>query len=303
MRTSLTFGKFAGIPLKIHLNWFIVAALVTWSLAAGYFPHEYPGWTATTYWMVGLVTAFLFFFSVLLHEIGHSLIALREGVPVRSITLFIFGGVAHISHEPENPASEFRIVVAGPLTSLVLASVFFALAWSRVFGQQFGAAATYLSQINLILAVFNLIPGFPLDGGRILRSILWKFLADFTRATRWATNTGLGIAMLFVLVGLFLIARGNYLGGLWVAFIGWYLSTVTREGYRHNGTEPYQDGGLELVEHSNPLPQPGDQRLIPAYFYSNRMAFVPVTIIVRQNERLPFRRRRKTSLGCKETVL
>src|SRR5512134_1491453 len=127
MRKSITFGQCWGIPLQIHINWFLIAALVTWSLAVGYFPQQHPGWTSEAYWMVGISTSFLFFISVLSHELGHALVALREGVPVKSITLFIFGGVAHIAHEPETAGSEFRIVAAGPLVSSALALFFYFL--------------------------------------------------------------------------------------------------------------------------------------------------------------------------------
>lgn len=232
MQSSLTFGKVAGIPLKVHVNWFLIAALVTWSLASGYFPQQYPGWDTPTYWLVGSLTALLFFFSVLLHEMGHSLVAIRENVPVKSITLFILGGVAHISHEPTTPRAEFRIVIAGPLASFFLAGLFKLVSLITFLSPQVTGAALYLSQINTILAIFNLIPGFPLDGGRILRAILWKLRADFTLATRWACNTGLGIALIFVAGGVFLIFLGNFVSGLWVAFIGWYLSTAAQESYR-----------------------------------------------------------------------
>lgn len=234
---TFTFGSVAGIPLKVHLNWFLTVGLVTWSLAAGYFPQEYPGWGPRLYWAISLVTAFLFFFSVLLHELGHAMVAVREKVPVKSITLFIFGGVAHIANEPETPGAEFRIVAAGPLTSLFLAGLFHVISLVRGLGPQVNGAAVYLSWINLILAVFNLIPGFPLDGGRILRSILWKLSSNFQKATRWASHLGLGIAISFILLGVGIMVIGQFLSGLWVAFIGWYLSTAVQEGYRQAADE------------------------------------------------------------------
>lgn len=232
MRTSLTFAKVSGVPLKIHLNWFLTASLVTWSLAAGYFPNKNPGWETDAYWLVGSITSLLFFGSVLFHELGHSMVALREGVPVKSITLFIFGGVAHIAKEPPTAGSEFRIVVAGPLTSLFLAVTFSLIGWAGIFGPEISAAAVYLGQMNVILAAFNMLPGFPLDGGRVLRAALWKWLDDFRRATRWATNAGIGVALLFVGLGILLMVWGDLFSGGWVAFIGWYLGTAAREGYR-----------------------------------------------------------------------
>lgn len=232
MRFSLTIGKISNIPLKIHYNWFIVAGLVTWSLAKGYFPHEYPGWATHTYWIAGLITATLFFFSVLVHELGHSLVAQNESVPVKSITLFILGGVAHIANEPETARSEFRIVVAGPFSSLLMASVFILFASPVFFRPEISGPALYLSHINIILAVFNLIPGFPLDGGRLLRATIWQWNDDFIRATRWAIYTGIGIALLFIAGGLLLLLRGNYLNGVWIAFIGWYLASAGQLSYR-----------------------------------------------------------------------
>jgi Zn-dependent protease len=246
MRKSITFGQFYGIPLQVHINWFLIAALVTWSLAVGYFPQEHPGWDLSAYWIVGIATSILFFGSVLFHELGHARIALREGVPVNSITLFIFGGIAHIAHEPETAGSEFRIVIAGPLSSFSLAVVFQFLGRALTSSSELSSAALYLSQINLLLAVFNLLPGFPLDGGRILRSIFWKWNKDFIQATLWAARAGLGIAMLFVLFGIVLMLSGNFFNGLWVAFIGWYLSTASWTSYRQTIAEQAEgDRGLE----------------------------------------------------------
>jgi Zn-dependent protease len=250
--TSFTFGRLAGIPLRVHINWFLTAFLVSWSLAAGYFPQGYPGWQQVAYWLTGITTAMLFFASVLLHELGHARVALHEKVPVENITLFIFGGVAHIAYEPKTPGSEFRIVVAGPLTSLLLAAIFFGLSRLLLPYQALSAACFYLGSINLILAFFNLIPGFPLDGGRLLRSLIWKLLKDFNRATRWATNVGFVIAFLFVLAGAAFAARGNWIGGLWVAFIGGYLGVVAR-GAR---LQIEEDTQLKVERPRNvPLPQ------------------------------------------------
>jgi Zn-dependent protease len=232
MRRSLTLGHIAGVPIRIHINWFLIAALVTWSLASGYYPQVYPTWGEYTYWVVGLVTAGLFFVSVLLHELAHAIVALREGIPVKSITLFILGGVAHIGHEPETAGSEFKIVAAGPGISLLLAGTFYLLYLVTGFFPIGSAVALYLFQINIILAVFNLIPGFPLDGGRILRSLIWKLTRDFFRATRFARSSGLFIAFLFILAAAAFSLKGNYFSGLWIGFIGLYLGNAAQESYR-----------------------------------------------------------------------
>jgi Zn-dependent protease len=258
MRTSSTFGYVAGIPLKVHFNWIFIATVVVWSLAAGYFPQEYPGWDPIAYWTIGTLTALLFFASVLAHEIAHALIALQEGVPVNSITLFILGGVAHIAHEPESAGSEFRIVAAGPLISLIFAAFFYGCYLVVYPHPELSAASMYLSQINAILAVFNLIPGFPLDGGRILRATIWKLTGDFYRATRLGRISGLVFAFLFALAGLTLIVNANYFGGLWLAFIGWYLGNAAQDSYRQ--AMSFEPGGRDrerepLEEITRPLPR------------------------------------------------
>lgn len=226
MRASLTFGRIFGIPIGVHSSWFLVAALITWSLAGGYFPQEYPGWPTATYWLIGVITAVLFFASVLIHELGHSVLALREGVPVRSITLFIFGGVAQIEREPPTASAEFRIAIAGPITSLLLAGIFGLLGQTTAASPVSAAPAVYLGRINLMLALFNLIPGFPLDGGRVLRAMLWQYGGSFRQATRWATRVSHGVALLFILFGVGEMLRGSFLNGLWIAFIGWFLNNA-----------------------------------------------------------------------------
>ncbi len=232
MRASITLGRIFGIPIGVHSSWFLVAALITWSLAIGYFPQEYPGWAAGTYWSIAAVTSLLFFASVLIHELGHSLVALREGVPVRGITLFIFGGVAQIGREPPTAGAEFRIAIAGPLTSLGLAAIFGLLGLTAAVNPVSAAPAVYLGRINLLLALFNMIPGFPLDGGRVLRAILWGLGGSFREATRWASLIGQGVAFVFILVGVWQIFFGNFLNGLWIAFIGWFLNSAAESSYQ-----------------------------------------------------------------------
>jgi Zn-dependent protease/CBS domain-containing protein len=232
MRGSITLAKILGIPIRLHSSWFLVAALVTWSLAGGYFPQEYPGWTAATYWLVGAATAVLFFASVLLHELGHSVLALREKVPVRSITLFIFGGVAQIGREPPTAGAEFRIAVAGPLTSLALAGLAGSLRSAIPADAVLAAPIAYIARINLMLALFNLIPGFPLDGGRLLRALLWGLGGSFRTATRWASWAGRGVAFLFILIGVGQMFLGGFLNGLWTAFIGWFLNNAAESSYQ-----------------------------------------------------------------------
>jgi Zn-dependent protease len=231
MRAPLTFGRVFGIPIGAHSSWLVVFVLVIWSLATGYFPSEYPGWSSAAYWLVGLLTGLIFFASVLAHELGHAVVALREGVPVRGITLFIFGGVAQIGREPPTAGAEFRIAIAGPLVSLLLGLTLSAL--GRFGGEtMWGASAVYLGRINLILFGFNLIPGFPLDGGRVLRAALWALGGSFRSATRMASLAGQGVAFLFILGGVFQMFSGQLFNGLWIAFIGWFLQSAAAQSWQ-----------------------------------------------------------------------
>ncbi len=232
MRGSLSLGRILGIPIRLHASWFLIAALITWSLAAGYFPQTNPGWNSLTYLIVGAVASLLFFASVLLHELGHSVLALREGVPVKSITLFIFGGVAQIGREPPTAGAEFRIAIAGPLTSLGLAAIFGGLGAVLTEYAVVAAPLAYLGRINLLLAAFNMIPGFPLDGGRVLRAALWQFGGGYQNATRWAARTGQVIAFGFIGLGVVQFFLGGTTNGLWLAFIGWYLNNAARASYQ-----------------------------------------------------------------------
>jgi Zn-dependent protease len=224
-------GKVFGIPIGVNYTWFIVFALVTLSLATAYFPSRYPDWAAMGYWSVGLLTSLLFFASVLIHELAHSVVALAWGIPVKSITLFIFGGVASIGREPDRPLAEFLIAIAGPISSLLLALAFGAL-W---LGGEFlglaplAALGLYLGGINLSLAVFNMVPGFPLDGGRVFRSLVWAWTGNLNRATRWAATTGRIVAVLMIIGGGILFLTGNWSTGLWLAFIGWFLDNAASQ--------------------------------------------------------------------------
>ncbi len=233
MEASLRLGRLFGIPLELSYTWFFVFAMVTLSLAMYYFPTHYPLWSPATYWLVGLATSVLFFASVVAHELAHSLVARASGIPVRSITLFIFGGVASIAREARKPADELVMALVGPLMSVALAALFGAL-WllTRGISQPLAALARYLGWINLSLALFNLIPGFPLDGGRVLRSIVWGLTGNLRWATRLASLVGQGVAALFIIVGLGMSVAGRWADGLWLIFIGWFLENAAVRSYR-----------------------------------------------------------------------
>jgi Zn-dependent protease len=223
---TISLGRIFNIPIGLDYSWFLIFILLTWSLASSYYPAEFKNWTAVQYWVIGAATALLLFVSVLLHELGHSVIALRYKIPVRSITLFIFGGVAQIAAEPPNAAAEFWIAIAGPIVSFALAGLF-GLAQSVVTSlSPLLALMKYLAYINASLGLFNLIPGFPLDGGRVFRAVIWGISRNFRRATLVAATTGRIFAFFFILFGVWQMFSGNFAGGLWIAFIGWFLDSA-----------------------------------------------------------------------------
>jgi Zn-dependent protease/CBS domain-containing protein len=225
-RNTIPVGRILGIPVGLDYSWFLIFALLTWTLAASYYPAEFRNWPAAEYWIVGAVTAILMFVSVLLHELGHSVVAMRYKIPVRNITLFIFGGIAQIASEPPSATAEFWIAIAGPVVSFALA-VFFGLLQPVVGAlAPLLALAKYLAYINGTLALFNLIPGFPLDGGRVFRAIVWAITRSLRRATLVAASVGRFIAFLFILLGVWQMFTGNFGSGLWIAFIGWFLESA-----------------------------------------------------------------------------
>jgi len=225
-KSAIPLGRIFNIPIGLDYSWFLIFALLTWSLATSYFPAEFKSWPVFQYWAIGAITAGMLFVSVLLHELGHSVIALRYKVPVKSITLFIFGGVAQIGSEPPTAAAEFWIAIAGPIVSFLLAGLFGLLRLVTAGFSPLLAIAQYLMLLNGSLALFNLIPGFPLDGGRVLRAILWGTSRNFKKATRISATIGRVIAFGFILFGVFQIFTGNLGSGLWIAFIGWFLDSA-----------------------------------------------------------------------------
>jgi Zn-dependent protease/CBS domain-containing protein len=226
--------KIVGIELWVDYSWLIIFSLVLWSLAAGYFPHEYPGLGVRAYWIMGAVSAILLFVCVLLHELSHSYVAQKFGIAVPKITLFIFGGVAQISEEPRSAKTEFNIAVVGPISSFVLAVIFWILAKSDFASadKRLLAIFNYLAFINIALAVFNMIPGFPLDGGRILRAYLWNRWQDVRKATYTVSQIGSGFGIGLILLGLISVFFGNLIGGIWFIFIGIFLNQVAKSGYQ-----------------------------------------------------------------------
>lgn len=225
-RNAVSLGRVLGIPIGLDYSWFLVFALLTWTLAVSYYPAEFKHWSTAQYWIIGAVTALLLFVSVLLHELGHSVVAIRYKIPVRSITLFIFGGVAQIGAEPPRAAAEFWIAIAGPAVSFALAAFFSLLQPIFTAAAPLLALAKYLALINGSLGLFNLIPGFPLDGGRVFRALVWGITHSLRQATLIAANVGRLIAFLFILAGVWRVFTGDFGNGLWIAFIGWFLESA-----------------------------------------------------------------------------
>jgi Zn-dependent protease/predicted transcriptional regulator len=259
LRGGIPIGRVFGIALRLNYSWFIVFGLVTWALTTDYFPATFPGWSLTSRIVAGIITSLLFFCSVMAHELMHSVVAQSTGIKVDSITLFIFGGVSQMTEEPKKPNDELRIALAGPLTSLVIGAIFWAIwYWSKDVSQLLTAIAFWLGMINLFLAGFNLIPGFPLDGGRVLRSILWMRSQNLRRSTRTASNIGRGVGYLFIFGGIFFIFRGLWFNGLWLAFIGWFLENAAVGSYRQVALQEILQGHVarEIMTRDCPVVPP-----------------------------------------------
>ena len=282
MESSFTVARIRGIPIGVHYTWAIAVVMITWSLAAGYFPQEYPGWLPRDYWFVGAAAALLLFISVLFHELCHSFVAQARGLAVKSITLFIFGGVSNIAQESEDPRDEFLIAVVGPLSSLALAGLF----WLGVLAipndtSPLGALLFYLTTVNLMLAIFNILPGFPLDGGRVLRAILWGSTGSMVRGTTVATVVGQVMAFLFIGYGIWQIfIERDFLSGVWIGFIGWFLNSAAeatrrqvqvQEGFRGITVESVMTPDPPVVSPALPV-----RALVDEYVLRRGLRALPV---------------------------
>ena len=283
MRKGFDLFSIGGIRISLHYSWFVVLGLVVWSLAVKVFPQAYPGFGKTTIWLVSVAAALLLFISVLLHELSHSFVANRMGLGIHGITLFIFGGIAHLGKEPDDPNVELKVAIAGPACSLVLAVVFFAvyLALLTEYGRTpIVAVLEYLWYTNAALVAFNLVPGFPLDGGRILRAILWKRNKDIRRATRIASLFGRGFAILLILGGLLEIFLRGDLSGIWYVLIGMFLQQAAEGSYQQvlvrnalSGVRVRQTMTTDVVYVS---PQLTLVELVESFFFKYRFNSFPV---------------------------
>jgi Zn-dependent protease/CBS domain-containing protein len=286
MNKSIRVITILGIPIEINYSWFIIFFLVTWTLAASVFPNAYnmQGLPIITYWVAAIVASFFFFASLLLHELSHSFIAMKNDLPIQGITLFVFGGVAHISKEPQTPAVEFKMAVAGPLCSLSLSFIFSFLA---LLFQGIGLPAAiivitqYLAGINLMVCVFNLVPGFPLDGGRILRSAIWSITGDLKRATLIASSFGKLFAYFLMGFGILLFAMyREIISGIWLILIGFFLQEAASASYQQvsfkkilNGVKVRDIMTANVVTVSKHLTLTS---LVDDYFFRYRVTSFPV---------------------------
>jgi len=233
---SKTLFTVFGFSVKADPSWLILAVLVLWTLAEGLFPSQYEGYRSSTYWAMAALGMIGLFGSIILHELGHSLVARRFGLPIKDITLFVFGGVADMEDEPPNAKVELAVALAGPVTSMALAALFFAVARllpPAVAPPPVAGVLVYLVWINAILAVFNLIPAFPLDGGRVLRALLWSWRSDVRQATQISSKVGSGVGWVLILLGAFVFLNGHIIPGLWWFFIGMFMRTASQMSYRH----------------------------------------------------------------------
>lgn len=280
---NITLFKLFGFEVKIDLSWIVIAVLVTWSLSMGYFPFVYPRLSPVAYWLMGIAGALGLFLSVIAHEFSHSLVAKSFGMPMKGITLFIFGGVAELGEEPPTPRAEFLMAIVGPVTSMVLAALFWgigSIVSSLGWPQPIGVVFKYLAIINGLLAAFNLLPAFPLDGGRVLRSILWQAKGNLTWATRIASSIGSLFGLLMIGFGFWRMFYGHLFGGMWMALIGIFLQSAAKSSYQQLITREVLRGEpVRRFMKSNPVtvdPSISIEKLIQDYFYHYHYKMFPV---------------------------
>jgi Zn-dependent protease/predicted transcriptional regulator len=276
--------RLLGFEIRFDLTWLILVALIIWTLSAGYFPATYADLSRATYFWMAVLGAIGVIASIVVHELAHSVVARRFGIEIHGITLFAFGGAAEMVSEPPTPKAEFWMAAAGPITSLAIAALFWLIAivlQAAGTPEPFIAVLAYLSGINIILAIFNLVPGFPLDGGRMLRAILWWWKRDLHWATRVAAAVGGGFGLGLVLLGLLNVLSGNLVGGLWMFLIGLFLRAAASSSYQALVTREALSGipasQLMTRQPVTVLPDTRITDLIEEYFLGRYLKFVPVT--------------------------
>jgi len=262
---SIRLGRVFGIPIEINVSWFLIFLLVAVTLTTGYFPQQLEGRSAVTYILMGSVTTVAFFASVLLHEFAHSLVAKAGGLKIARVTLFIFGGISQMEDEPQSPGLEFVMAFAGPGTSLLLAALLYLVAeilYAADAAASIVVVLDYLVVINLSVGIFNLLPGFPLDGGRILRAALWWFTGDQLKATRWASRMGQVIGMTLVAIAVLGVLLYQSFDLIWFAVMGWFISGLATTAYQQQVVRSkLADVQVASIMSSPPVSVPADTTL------------------------------------------
>jgi Zn-dependent protease len=280
---SISLFKLFGFEVKIDLSWIVIAVLITWSLAKGVFPYYYKGLSTTTYWWMGIFGALGLFSSIVFHELCHSLVARKFNLAMKGITLFIFGGVAEMEEEPPGPTAEFFMAIAGPLSSILIGIVFYGI---RFIGQAGDwpklaiGVLGYLSYLNFLLAGFNLVPAFPLDGGRVFRSILWGWKNNLKWATRIASHIGSGFGLLLIFFGVLYIIRGAFISGIWWFLIGLFLRNASEMSYsRLLMSKALEGEQVKRFMKTDPITAPPSitiERFVDEYLYKHHFKMFPV---------------------------
>jgi Zn-dependent protease/predicted transcriptional regulator len=275
--------KLAGFQVGLDWSWLVIAVLITWTLSSGVFPYYYPDLTPAAYWSMGVIAALGLFASIVLHELGHATVARRYGLPIRRITLFIFGGVAEMEAEPERPAAEFWVAIAGPIVSFLVGLVFWLLLQAAAgagAGVPVVGVLAYLASINVILAVFNLVPAFPLDGGRILRAALWHWKGSLRWATRISSAIGGGFGILLIVLGVYRVLIGDFVGGMWWFLIGLFVRFAAQASYQQVlMREALRGVPVRRIMSADPVTVPSGitiAQLIDDYIYRHHHDMFPV---------------------------
>ncbi|MFP4317148.1 MAG: site-2 protease family protein [Desulfovibrionales bacterium] len=282
-KNNITLFSILGFKIRINISWIIIAVLITWSLSTGFFPYYYEGLSTTQYWIMGVIGAIGLFASILFHELWHSIIARHYGLPISGITLFLFGGVSEMVEEPKTPKIEFLMAVAGPLSSLVLGFALYGIAQGA---ETIGISPLvtgiigYLAIINWIFAVFNMLPAFPLDGGRVLRSALWHYKGDLRWATNIASKAGSFFGILLMIFGLVNLFTGNPIGGMWYFIIGLFLKSAAQMSYQQVMIKQNLKGEtVSSLMRTDPItvsPDISVKELVEKYIYRHHFKMYPV---------------------------
>jgi len=281
VEASWKLGRIRGIEIGVHYTWIFIFALLSYSLAVDYFPSLYGNWSTGQYWTISIIASLLLFASVVAHELGHSFVAIARGIPVKSITLFIFGGVASLSQDTEDARTEFQVAIAGPAVSFVIAAVSLGLSYlMRDVNSQLEGIFFYLAMANGLLVAFNLIPGFPLDGGRVFRSIVWGITHSMERATNIAGTVGVIIGYLFIVLGIFVMFSGVLISGIWFVAIGWFLQNAAQQSMQQlRMDQTFHDVSIAMLMQVNPPsvePQATLEDLVEHHILGQNTRGVPV---------------------------